>query len=298
MFRFPTIAVASIVVLLFGSGPAAAQNAQLSQQDKEFMKKAAMGGKMEIQLGEMAAEKGASEDVTSFGQRMVRDHSEANQKLKTIAQETGVSLPEELDDKHRKTVEKLSGLSGKEFDREYMSAMVKDHDKTIDLFEKQAQQGQHPEVQQFAANTVDTLEEHKRLAKDINQQLSAQAGKKTTSRMAASQLEAGKAKDWIGQTITGQNGEELGTIANNFLSEDGNSVLYVIVRGDSDKMHPLPADLVRQAKEGSGLTADIDKETFDRSPSLTGKPELDNPRWSDEIRSFYEIDQSGKPKQQ
>ncbi len=172
-----------IVGILFMSASLAAQaqGDSLSAQDKEFMKKAAMGGKMEVQLGKIASEKAASQDVKAFGQRMVRDHSKANQKLEEIAMKQNFSLPQKIDDKHRDTIEKLSGLSGEKFDAAYMETMVEDHKKDIETFKKEARQGQNPAVKEFAAETVPTLEDHLRSAKQISDGLHGKSGKKTGS---------------------------------------------------------------------------------------------------------------------
>lgn len=160
---------------------AQAQEGSLGAQDKEFMKKAAMGGKMEVQLGKFASEKAASEDVKAFGQRMVRDHSKANQKLEEIAMKHNFSLPEKLDDKHRDTIEKLSKLSGEKFDVAYMKTMVEDHKKDIATFKEEARQGQNSTVKEFAAETVPTLEDHLRSAQQISEGLHGKSGKKTNS---------------------------------------------------------------------------------------------------------------------
>jgi putative membrane protein len=302
MYRFSAIAIVSFFSLFIALTPAVAQDGKLSEQDKKFVEEAASGSMMEVRLGELAGEKAESQKVKEFGQRMVSDHSKANEKLKGIAQQNNLSLPKELNPEHQKLVDKLAGLSGKEFDREYMNEMVKDHHKDIQAFEKQSQQGQHPELKQFASNTVKTLEEHGQLAEEINRQVSAQAGKTADSQVQASKIEAKKAQNWIGRKINGRDGEELGTVKNNYLSEDENTVLYVIVQGESEKMHPVPADRVRENPDKNELTAEIDKKMFDQSPNFgeTEQPELDNQDWSQEIRSFYQGQEkeSGQSKKQ
>ena len=167
MYRFTAVITALFLALALGAGISAAQEKQLSEQDRQFMNKAAMGSMMEVQLGKMAQEKASSQDVKDFGQTMVQDHSKANQKLKDIAQENNVSLPQELDAKHRRTVDELSSLEGESFDRRYMDKMVEDHKKDIDTFQKEVQQGQHPEVTQFASETLDTLQQHHEMAQRI-----------------------------------------------------------------------------------------------------------------------------------
>ena len=83
----------------------------------------------------MASEKGASPDVKKFGKMMVDDHTAAGDRLKAIATQHNVEWPAGLDDKHRDLRDKLAKLSGAEFDREYMSAMVEGHEAVANKLE-------------------------------------------------------------------------------------------------------------------------------------------------------------------
>jgi len=96
--------------------------------DNDFVNDAAIAGMAEVELGKMASEKGASPDVKKFGKMMVDDHTAAGDRLKAIATQHKVDWPAGLDDKHRDLRDKLAKLSGSEFDREYMSAMVDGHE--------------------------------------------------------------------------------------------------------------------------------------------------------------------------
>ncbi len=137
----------------------------------KFMKKAAIGGMLEVQMGKIATEKATDPQVKAFGERMVKDHSAANEKLRSIAQAKGVKLPAALNEKHKKQVEKFKKMKGSDFDREYMAAMVKDHEKDVKEFDKNAQSLTDPEVKQFAQDTLPTLKEHLQMAKDIHKKL-------------------------------------------------------------------------------------------------------------------------------
>jgi putative membrane protein len=129
---------------------------------------AAMGGLMEVELGRMATQQGTSDAVKQFGQRMVDDHSKANTELMTLATSKGMTLPTDLDEKHRKDVTKLSSLTGAEFDRAYAKMMLSDHNKDVSAFEKQSTKGADPDLKAFAAKTLPTLQEHLRMAKALN----------------------------------------------------------------------------------------------------------------------------------
>ncbi len=142
------------------------QNANRMGSDNDFVTKAATGGKAEVELGRLAASKATNDKVKAFGQRMVDDHSKANDELTRIVSSKGVTLPTGIGPENQTTRDKLSGLSGKEFDRAYMEDMVKDHKDDISEFEKEAKSGRDPEVKAFAAKTLPTLREHLRMAED------------------------------------------------------------------------------------------------------------------------------------
>jgi len=139
----------------------------MGSQDHEFVMDAAMGGLMEVELGRIAAQKGMSESVKQFGQRMVDDHGKANQELMSLASSKGMTLPTALDEKHQKDVTKLSALSGAEFDRAYSKMMLSDHMKDVKEFEKQSTKGADPDIKAFASKTLPTLQEHLQMAKAL-----------------------------------------------------------------------------------------------------------------------------------
>lgn len=137
-------------------------------QDMKFAMMAAMGGIEEVEMGKLAAAKGASEEVRQFGQRMVDDHTKANQELMQIASSKGMTLPAALDPKHQADMQKMSALSGEAFDKEYVKMMVKDHKKDVGEFQKESTRGADPELKAFAASTLPTLQEHLRMIQRID----------------------------------------------------------------------------------------------------------------------------------
>ena len=146
-----------------------------NMDSQEFVNEAASGSMMEVALGEMASQKASSEEVKSFGQKMVEDHSKANEELKQIAESNSLTVPETMMDKQQKMVDKLSELSGEEFDKEYMKAMLKDHKKDIKKFEKAASNADNAEIQSWARKTLDVLEQHHQLAEETQQTVEASA---------------------------------------------------------------------------------------------------------------------------
>src|SRR5262249_13497583 len=92
--------------------------------DEHFIHEAAIGGMAEVELGKTASEKGQTAEVKRFGQKMADDHGKANDELKSLASSKNVTLPTEIDAKHKAVADRLSKLSGDAFDRAYMEAML------------------------------------------------------------------------------------------------------------------------------------------------------------------------------
>lgn len=131
------------------------------EDTSDFAMKAANGGMMEVELGRMAQEKGTSQDVKEFGAMMVADHSKANEELKTLATAKNITLPATLGEDMQEDVNELAKLSGKEFDKKYVSMMVDDHKEDIDAFKKAADGNNiDPDIKAFAAKTLPTLQQH------------------------------------------------------------------------------------------------------------------------------------------
>jgi putative membrane protein len=139
----------------------------LTSSEKEFMTNAARGGMLEVQLGNLAAQKATSPDVKQFGERMATDHSQLGQKLQQLASNLDLPTEQQLSMEQQNLVTKLQNLSGKAFDREYIKAMVADHVKDIAEFQREASQATNAAVKQFASEALPTLEEHLKMAREI-----------------------------------------------------------------------------------------------------------------------------------
>ncbi len=133
--------------------------------DLAFMNSAAPGNMAEVELGKMASTKAASNDVKQFGQKMVEDHSKANDELKQLAAQKKVMLPPDVMPGHKQLMEKLSKLSGADFDKEYVAAMVADHEKDVAAFENVSKTAADADVKAFATKTLPTLKMHLEMIK-------------------------------------------------------------------------------------------------------------------------------------
>ena len=189
-----TMAAAVGVCALLGSSAAAQQSdtastqsqsqtggseQSLSSSGRSFVEQAAAENAAEVKLGKLAKDKASNDDVKDFAERMIEDHQKATEQLKRAVPQQLVAS-QELKPKHQKTYDQLSKLSGEEFDREYIKHMVKDHEKAVKLFRKQANQSSDRELSQFASATLPKLEDHLQEAKQIQSDLRDSGSRGTT----------------------------------------------------------------------------------------------------------------------
>ena len=151
-----------------GPGVPGGSTRPAKMDDKKFVKDAALGGMAEVELGKLAAQKASREDVKQFGQKMVDDHTKANDQLKQVASQANIPPPGALDSKHQSRIDKLSKLSGEEFDKAYLKDQLKDHQADVKEFKDEAQNGTDPKVKAFASEVLPTLQQHLDLVKSLN----------------------------------------------------------------------------------------------------------------------------------
>jgi putative membrane protein len=204
-----TITGVAALALVFGAGPAFAQysgnggatqrqdngtaqsqrgatandktsrNTSASKTDDAFVEKAASGGLAEVKLGQLAEEKGSNPAVKQFGRRMVRDHSKANDDLKSAAERENLTLPSEMDKADQATYDRLSKMSGEAFDKAYARDMVRDHSKDVAEFQKEAKNGHDEAIKNFAAQTAPTLQSHLDQARQMEQAVNQASNRST-----------------------------------------------------------------------------------------------------------------------
>ncbi len=130
---------------------------------KEFVEKATIGGKFEIDSSKLALEKSKNTDVRSFAQKMIDDHTQANEKLTAALPKAGVKasdVPTTLDEKHQKKLDKLREAKAEDFDKDYVDAQEDAHDEAVSLFKDYAKDGDNVVLKDFASTTLPTLQDH------------------------------------------------------------------------------------------------------------------------------------------
>ncbi len=151
--------------------------------DGKFMMMAATGGMNEIGLSQTALTKSSNDEVKSFAQMMIDDHTKAGGELKAVADSKSVTLPMEMDAKHKTMNEKLAAMSGAGFDMAYVKAMVSDHEKTVALFQKEIAGGKDAEAKAFAEKTLPTIQGHLEMAKKMMSSMKG-SGKMGAAKMS------------------------------------------------------------------------------------------------------------------
>lgn len=180
--KFPMLlAVTAAGALVLASATAAGQTA-----DSKFVMDAAKGGMMEVEMGRMASDHATNPEVKQFAQRMVTDHTKANDELKSVASQKGITLPTSIDASDKAKMDKMSKMSGDAFDKAYMDDMVKDHKKDVAEFRKEANAGQDADIKGFASKTLPTLEEHLKMAQDTHAKVAGKNASSMKSNTSAS----------------------------------------------------------------------------------------------------------------
>jgi len=167
--------------------------AGVSNSDKNFVSDQLADGMAEVELAKVARDHAASADVKQFAQMMIDDHTKAGDQLKQIATSNSIPVDTKIDDKHQNLMDKLSKLNGGDFDKEYMSAMIDDHQDAVSDLRSRVDEnrsatdrltGKNPEnpaavkpeqsdnrvtmsINEWAANTLPTIEQHLDRAKEI-----------------------------------------------------------------------------------------------------------------------------------
>jgi len=199
-----------VLALAFGSGWVSAQTAgtsaqgsstqpskssasdkqKLSHADKEFIEDAAKGGMFEVQSGQLAEQKASDAAVKSFAQRIVQDHTKANDELQQIAQSKGVTMPDKDKWSDRREMSKLQKLAGADFDREYAKHSVKDHEKDIKDFEKAASKLKDADLKAWAEKQLPVLREHLAMAQKLPEaggnKSAASSGRESAAKRSSS----------------------------------------------------------------------------------------------------------------
>jgi len=159
-------ASATLVLVLLALGlsvPPASAATTVSPADQAFLVTAAQINLTEIKLGNVALQNAQRDDVKDFARTMIKDHTSLNDQLKTLAAQKEITLPDTLDAANQSMVDKLTALTGADFDKAYIGGMFKGHKKAVKAFKAEGTAATDPDVKSFVDTATPVLAEHLRL---------------------------------------------------------------------------------------------------------------------------------------
>lgn len=182
----------SAAILLCGPVLSAQNTTNASSSDKRFVHSALEGGNAEVALGQLAAQKGSSEDVKQFGQKMVDDHTKMGEQMKQVAQQEGIGVPDGMPAKDKALQAKLKSLSGESFDKAYIKAMVQDHQKDLSEFQKEANSGNDTSIKDAASQGSQIISQHLQMAQEMARKHNVQTGTSSTEGISSAMQNPGQ----------------------------------------------------------------------------------------------------------
>lgn len=142
-----------------------------TDDDKKFLAKASQSDVNEIKLSQLAEEKATNPAVKAFAKKMVAEHTKMSNTMKPFAEQWGLTAPGDMDDDHKQEYSKLNGLSGADFDKEFMDQMVSDHSKALDLFTDEAKDTKDTKFRAAVIKGKTMVAAHKNMAYDLKKKL-------------------------------------------------------------------------------------------------------------------------------
>lgn len=166
--KMTLVAAATLMAVVIGARAEdkPAQPAQVD--DATFVTMAANDGMHEVALGQIAQAMAKNDDVKKFAEQMVKDHTKANEELKTAAKAANIPVPTKLDEKHQKELDAFKNYKGTNFDQDYMKHQVDDHTKAVALFTQASKNAKNKEIKDFATKTLPVIQGHLEMAKKLS----------------------------------------------------------------------------------------------------------------------------------
>lgn len=167
-------------------------DSKVAASDRELMREIAQANLAEIETAKIAQSKSQSEEVKSFAQKMIDDHTTAQSELTTLAQAKGVQLPKEPDAKHKAAARKMEEMSASAFDKAYMrQSGMKDHSEVHRKLQSASKQAKDPELKAYVEKTTPVVADHLKMAKDMSGGMKAGSATSTGASGASGSTSSG-----------------------------------------------------------------------------------------------------------
>lgn len=165
-YLVPLAAVAVISTLTLPAQTRETHRANRASSDSTFMEEAGQSGVGEVRMAQLALNKSTNQAVKNLANKLLTDHTQANENLKTIASAQSITLPSSMNASDQAEYDKVQALSGAAFDREYVKYEIQDHEKAIRLFQHESLHGTNPDVRTWAGKNLPVLQTHLKMAED------------------------------------------------------------------------------------------------------------------------------------
>lgn len=165
--RFSAITLALCAALTFAFNGMSANHDSLGAADAKFVKQEAAAGMAVVKMAGLGAQKAVSADVKAFAERIIADHTKANEELTKLAATKGVELSSVIDPKHAETYQKLEKTDSANFDKEFLAEMTSGHKKCVGNFEEAAKDAKDSDLKMWAQKMLPALKSHLEQAKEL-----------------------------------------------------------------------------------------------------------------------------------
>lgn len=159
--------MAAVVVFTSCEKDAGENDNELNSNDRTFMLQASVSNTAEVGAGQLALTKASNAAVKAYAQTMIAEHSVAQTDLKALGTTVGFAVKDTIDPMHVQMITQLNALSGRAFDSAYIHSQVADHQLTLTFFQTELDNGQHAQVEGYAATYQPRIQMHHTRADSI-----------------------------------------------------------------------------------------------------------------------------------
>jgi putative membrane protein len=141
--------------------------APLTSGDAQFVQSQIEGNMAEYQAGQLALQRSQNQDVRNFAQKMITDHTYAQDTLAPIAQAHHIQASGKLSEQDRVMLGQLAQLNGPAFDRAYVDDMVRAHAAMVAQLNAQLIHGEDQHINAWVQNTRPIVLQHSEIAQQL-----------------------------------------------------------------------------------------------------------------------------------
>lgn len=157
-------------------------SSQISQSSKRFLDHMAKDSQGEVQLAQMAQNKASNQQVKDFAQKLVQDHTQLDQQMQSAFSQFGMSMPQPMTQEQQQLKSRLQNESGSQFDKAFINAAVRGHEKDVAAVQQHLQTAQNDQVKQLLQGALPVLQQHLQMAKQLQSQLGSGSQQSASSQ--------------------------------------------------------------------------------------------------------------------